>query len=116
MNELSSLFADARDDSVILLQKDKTYHVCRHDSYHLDGYFCTNTASQQENPTGERFLQSPNGNYHIRLEYLKEAEITDNLFEGDYTLHTKVCDHITDSNNTVIKNQTTNETKNPRTF
>ena len=66
--------------------------------------------------SGNRFLQSPNGNYHIRLEYLKEAEITDNLFEGDYTLHTKVCDHITDSNNTVIKNQTTNETKNPRTF
>ena len=99
MNELSSLFADARDDSVILLQKDKTYHVCRHDSYHLDGYFCTNTASQQENPTGERFTA-------IYLKEKKNITIDGNgatlLVHGKMTpLLLDRCENITVKNLTV---------------
>lgn len=55
MNELSTIFRTAKDDSVVKLEKDRIYHVRQDDSFELDGYFCSNSAKRDENPTGHRF-------------------------------------------------------------
>lgn len=55
MNELSNLFLDIKNGEALTLEKDRVYHVCEDDSFVLDGYFCSNTAKKDENPTGKRF-------------------------------------------------------------
>jgi len=55
MNELSELFRNVSDGDNITLEKDKIYSVAPEDSFHLKGFFFSNTAKQAENPEGERF-------------------------------------------------------------
>ena len=55
MNELSNLFLNLNDGDVLTLEKGRTYHVCQDDSFTLDGYFISNTAKIDENPTGRRY-------------------------------------------------------------
>lgn len=54
MNELSEIIKAAQDGEVITLEK-KVYEVAPEDSFHLKGFFFSNTAKQEENPEGERF-------------------------------------------------------------
>ena len=65
MNELSSLFDDIADGLTIVLESNRIYHVCQDDSYLLDGYYCSNTATFSENPDGKRnaaiFLKNRRG-------------------------------------------------------
>ncbi|MBO5064914.1 MAG: right-handed parallel beta-helix repeat-containing protein [Clostridia bacterium] len=55
MNELCKLFLHVNNHSKITLENNKTYHVYQDDSFIVDGYFCSNTAKKDENPTGLRF-------------------------------------------------------------
>ena len=55
MNELSELLLGIRDGQILVLEKGKTYHVRQDDSFELDGYYCSNTAKIDENPTGRRY-------------------------------------------------------------
>lgn len=55
MNELSTLFLNVLDGDTVTLETDKTYNVRQDDSYVLEGFFCSNTAKQDENPDGKRF-------------------------------------------------------------
>lgn len=61
MNELSRLFQTCSDGQCVVLARNKTYHVRQEDSFTLQGFYCTNTAKYDENPTGMRhcaiFLQ-----------------------------------------------------------
>lgn len=54
MNELGKLFLNVKDGDAVTLEKDKTYHVRQDDSFEFEGYYCTNTAKQHENPNGLR--------------------------------------------------------------
>ncbi len=54
MNELGKLFLNVKDGDAVTLEKDKIYHVRQDDSYEFEGYYCTNTAKQHENPNGLR--------------------------------------------------------------
>lgn len=54
MNELCKLFFEINDGETIVLEKDKVYHVRHEDSFEFEGYYCTNTAKQHENPNGLR--------------------------------------------------------------
>ncbi len=54
MNELSEIFKTARDGDCITLE-NKIYEVAPEDSFHLKGFFFSNTARYDENPDGERF-------------------------------------------------------------
>lgn len=54
MNELSELFLRVQDGDMVVLEKNKTYHVRQDDSFVLDGYYCSNSAKRDENPTGRR--------------------------------------------------------------
>ena len=54
MNDFSHLFVNVRDDSSVVLEKDRVYHVRQDDSFEMTGYFCTNTAKKRENPDGLR--------------------------------------------------------------
>ncbi len=55
MNELSSLFLNISDGETITLEKGKVYHAYPEDSFVKNGYFCSNTAKQHENPEGLRY-------------------------------------------------------------
>ena len=55
MNELSSLVAEIKNGNTLTLEKNKVYHISQDDSFALEGYFCSNTAKKDENPTGRRF-------------------------------------------------------------
>lgn len=55
MNSLSELFLDIKDGEYITLDKDCVYDVRQDDSFEITGYFCSNTAKQDENPDGRRF-------------------------------------------------------------
>jgi len=55
MKELSTLFLSVGDGDTVILGKDKIYDVTQKDSFILHGYFCSNTAKQDENPDGTRF-------------------------------------------------------------
>lgn len=55
MNELSTLFLNVLDGDTVTLETDKIYNVRQDDSYVLEGFFCSNTAKQDENPDGKRF-------------------------------------------------------------
>ncbi len=54
MNELSKLFININDGDMLVLEANKTYHVCQDDSFELEGYYCSNTAKTHENPAGLR--------------------------------------------------------------
>ena len=55
MNELSKIFIDINNDDVITLEKDRVYHVRQDDSFTVEGFYCSNTAKQPENPNGMRY-------------------------------------------------------------
>lgn len=55
INELCELFLNVADGDTVILEKDKTYHVRQDDSFVLDGYYCSNSAKIDENPTGRRY-------------------------------------------------------------
>lgn len=54
MNELIELFQNVKEGEYVRLEP-KIYHAYQDDCFHLTGYYCSNTASYQENPNGERF-------------------------------------------------------------
>ncbi|MBR3767631.1 MAG: hypothetical protein IKL10_05270 [Clostridia bacterium] len=54
MNELSSMFLSVINGDRVVLEKDKTYHVRQDDSFEVEGFYCSNTAKKDENPTGLR--------------------------------------------------------------
>lgn len=54
MNELSEIIKAAQDGDYIKLET-KVYEVAPEDSFHLKGFFFSNTAKFEENPDGERF-------------------------------------------------------------
>ena len=54
MNELSEIFKAARSGDHITLE-NKIYEIAPEDSFHLKGFFFSNTAKYEENPDGERF-------------------------------------------------------------
>lgn len=54
MNELSRIFKNAVDNTVVVLEKNKVYDVRQDDSFELEGYYCSNTAKFDENPNGLR--------------------------------------------------------------
>ncbi len=49
--------------------------------------------------TGNIFENSYDGTHSVWLEYLKEAEITDNTFDAPYKIHTRCVGAVTDKNN-----------------
>ena len=51
--------------------------------------------------TGNIFENSYDGTHSIWLEYLKEAEITDNIFDAPYEIHTHITGNVIDINNTI---------------
>lgn len=53
--------------------------------------------------TGNRFEKSTLGTHRVWLEYLREAEITDNTFDAPYQIKTHCTGIITDKNNTVLE-------------
>ena len=55
MNDLSNLFLGVADGTHITLEKDRVYTVAPEDSFRLHGFYFSNTAKRDENPTGERF-------------------------------------------------------------
>ena len=55
MNDFCNLFVDVQNGSTITLEKNKTYHLYQDDSFTVDGYYCSNTAKKDENPTGLRY-------------------------------------------------------------
>ncbi len=55
MNELSLLFLSVSDGDTIILDKNKIYDVRPEDSFIKTGYFCSNSAKQEENPDGTRY-------------------------------------------------------------
>lgn len=54
MNKLSSLFLNISDGETVVLEKNKVYDVREDDSFHKEGYYCSNTAKRHENPNGYR--------------------------------------------------------------
>ncbi len=55
MNELCEIFSRVTDGQVIVLEKNKTYHIRPEDSFVLHGFYCSNTAKRDENPLGVRY-------------------------------------------------------------
>ena len=55
MNELSKIFLNISDNQTVILEENKIYHVYQDDSFESEGYYCSNTAKKDENPTGLRF-------------------------------------------------------------
>lgn len=54
MNQLLKNISNVRNGETVLLEKDKIYDVYEDDCIFLHGYYCSNTASKQENPDGFR--------------------------------------------------------------
>ena len=54
MNELCERLLCVKNGDTITLERNAVYHVKPEDSFALTGYYCTNTANQQENPNGSR--------------------------------------------------------------
>ena len=51
--------------------------------------------------SGNTFEKSAEGTHSFWLEYLAEAEITDNVFDADYRVNTKCVGKVTDKNNVI---------------
>ena len=71
MNELSNLILNIKNGETLTLEKGRVYDVSEDDSFILDGYFCSNTARKDENPTGKRFTA-------IYLKGMKDITIDGN--------------------------------------
>ena len=54
MNEFIEKILNIKDGTTLSLEKDKVYHVYDDDCIFLEGYYCSNTATKQENPNGFR--------------------------------------------------------------
>ena len=54
MNELAELIKNAKSN-LIVLEKNKIYHISPEDSFHFFDMYCSNTAFESENPNGERY-------------------------------------------------------------
>ena len=54
MNEFIEKILNIKDGTTLSLEKDKVYHVYDDDWIFLEGYYCSNTATKQENPNGFR--------------------------------------------------------------
>lgn len=52
--------------------------------------------------TGNHFEKAASGTHSIWLEYLREAEITNNVFDAPYEIHTHVVGTVEDENNQTI--------------
>lgn len=55
MNEFCNLVSKINDNDVIILEKNKIYHVRQDNSFSLKGFYCSNTAKKHENPEGTRY-------------------------------------------------------------
>ena len=55
-NDLVSMVSRLRDGENLILEKGVRYDVWQAESEHLHGYYASNTATKEENPTGERFV------------------------------------------------------------
>ncbi len=93
MNELSSLFLNIGDGETVVLEKNKVYDVREDDSFHKEGYYCSNTAKRHENPNGYR-------NAAIFLKNKKNIVIDGNgatlLIHGKMTpMLFDVCENVT---------------------
>lgn len=55
MNELCTLLSSVRSGETVTLEPGRIYHVRQDDSFDLSGYFCSNSARQNENPDGHRY-------------------------------------------------------------
>lgn len=96
MNDFCNLFVDVQNGSTITLEKNKTYHVCQDDSFILNGYYCSNTAKKDENPTGLRFSA-------IYLKGMKDIVIDGN--GAEILVHGKMTPILLDKcENVTIKN------------
>lgn len=71
MNNLCEIILKTHSNSSITLEKNKVYHVYPEDSFKLTGYYCSNTAKKDENPTGQR-------NTAIFLKDMKDIVIDGN--------------------------------------
>ncbi len=54
MNEICRIFLNAQNNTAITLEQNKIYHIYQDDSFELTGYYCSNTARRNENPSGMR--------------------------------------------------------------
>ena len=96
MNDFCNLFVDVQNGSTITLEKNKTYHVYQNDSFTVDGYYCSNTAKKDENPTGLRFSA-------IYLKGMKDIVIDGN--GAQILVHGKMTPILLDKcENVTIKN------------
>ena len=99
MNELSKIFLNASDNTEIKLQKNKIYDVAQDDSFALAGFFCSNSAKQEENPDGTRYTAVYlNNKKNIIIdgngaEIVVHGKMTPMLFYG--------CENITVKNLTI---------------
>ncbi len=96
MNELSNLISSIKNGETLTLEKGRVYHVSEDDSFILDGYFCSNTARKDENPTGRRYSA-------VFLKGMKDIVIDGNgaeiLIHGKMTPFLLVrCENITIKN------------------
>lgn len=99
MNELSSIFLSVSDGDLIVLDKNRIYDVSQENSFIKTGFFCSNTAKQDENPDGTRYCT-------IFLERKKNIVIDGNgatiLVHGKMTpLLFYFCENITVRNLTI---------------
>ena len=78
MNSLCEIFLKAQSNTTINLEKNKVYDVYPEDSFILDGYFCSNTAKKDENPTGRRFTG-------VFLKDMKDIVIDGNGAKSSFT-------------------------------
>lgn len=96
MNEFCELFLHVNNHSTITLEKNKTYHVYQDDSFTVDGYYCSNTAKKEENPTGLRYSA-------IYLKDMKDIVIDGN--GAKILIHGKMTPILLDKcENVAIKN------------
>ena len=49
--------------------------------------------------TGNKFVNPPTGSHMILLEHMREAVITDNVFDAPYSIETRCVGSVTDENN-----------------
>lgn len=98
MNDFCKLIINIENNSRITLEKDKVYHIYQDDSFTVDGYFCSNTAKIDENPTGLRYSG-------IYLKGKKDIVIDGN--GAEILVHGKMTPVLLDKcENIVIKNLT----------
>ncbi|MBR2330181.1 MAG: hypothetical protein IKA40_02945, partial [Clostridia bacterium] len=55
MNKLCEIFSSVQDGETVLLD-NRVYDVYQDDCFVLSEYYCSNTASKEENPDGTRFV------------------------------------------------------------